>query len=96
MKTGIADNWKVLVGSMNWTSAGSKQNDENTIVVGNGLLARDAKQYFEVLWRTLNIAETDAPKAESSKSKNSCLDGIDNDHDGLTDESEPACKNTVH
>lgn len=53
MKTGVADSWKVLIGSMNWTSAGSRQNDENTIVVGNGLLAREVQQYFEVLWATL-------------------------------------------
>ena len=92
LKTGIADSWKVLMGSMNWTSAGSRQNDENTIVVGNGLLAREAQQYFEVLWKTLINAEEQTPNAESSKSKNSCFDGIDNDHDGLQDAKEPACK----
>ena len=70
----------------------ARQNDENTIVVGNGNLAREVRQYFEVLWQTLKVNETNAPKAESKGSTNSCVDGIDNDHDGLQDGGEPACK----
>lgn len=91
MKTAVADGKRVLMGSMNWTEAGSRQNDENTIVVDNRLLAADVRGYFGALWRSLDQVQNQSPRAESRDSVNSCFDGTDNDHDGDTDNRDSGC-----
>lgn len=92
MKSAIADHKHVIMGSMNWTEAGNRKNDENTLVIrNNDRLARQMAAYFESLWTTLERVTYDA-RAESLYSINSCYDGVDNDHDGQVDAKDSGCK----
>jgi len=96
MKTAVSDSQHLLIGSMNWSLAGSRNNDESTVVIENNRgLARKFTIYFNKLWASLeasqNGPEFNDPRAESRKSINSCSDGLDNDHDGLKDDMDPGC-----
>ena len=44
MKAAVFDKKHVVVGSMNWTKAGEKKNDENTIIIKNS--PKHANQLF--------------------------------------------------
>jgi len=102
MKAAVADGRDVILGSLNWSVAGNEANDENTLIVrGNQRLASELGGYLESLWESLEPTSTDRsrnggavrdPRAESWGSINSCIDGIDNDHDGLIDAEDPACR----
>lgn len=91
MKTAIADKESTIMGSMNWTRAGSEKNDENLLLIKNKSLANDLTNYFNRLWRTLNSSANSDPRAESKASINSCHDEIDNDYDGAKDKDDSAC-----
>lgn len=96
MKSAVADGRNVVLGSMNWSLSGDRINDENTIVVrSNRSLGMKLQRYFDRLWQTLDERyfqlKPGTPRAEGYESKNSCFDGIDNDHDGLIDQRDPAC-----
>lgn len=96
MKTAVSDKKHTLIGSMNWSAAGSHKNDENTVVVENHRkLASDVTKYFNKLWKTLDGINTGLVgtviEPEGPSSINSCLDGIDNDEDGLVDSEDPNC-----
>lgn len=95
MKTAIADDRHVVIGSMNWTDAGNASNDENTLIIRhNPRLGGELRDYFDQLWDSLTAnALLPDPRAESPQSINSCFDGIDNDHDGLVDSQEALCRN---
>lgn len=45
---------RVLFGSMNWTTAGDRHNDENTLVVHNQTLAAEFQSEFERQWTDLS------------------------------------------
>jgi phosphatidylserine/phosphatidylglycerophosphate/cardiolipin synthase-like enzyme len=105
MKAAISDSSDVLLGSVNWSSAGSLKNDENTLVIRrNEKLATAMSRYYDRLWETLDDgAAGDGssdrstrrtyknPRAEGKESINSCHDKIDNDHDGLVDAEDDGC-----
>lgn len=102
MKAAIADGADVLLGSLNWSSAGSLKNDENTVVIRRSEgLAKEMSAYFSRLWESLEpTAGGDRragqnpfrdPRAEGIESINSCHDGIDNDHDGMIDAEDSGC-----
>lgn len=91
MKTAVADGQRVLIGSMNWTEAGSRQNDENTLVIDNKPFANEVRAYFDSLWTVLDAVGDRSVRAESRDSANSCKDGIDNDHDGHIDSQDSGC-----
>ncbi|MEY4631570.1 MAG: hypothetical protein RIQ81_1690 [Pseudomonadota bacterium] len=104
MKAAISDGADVLLGSVNWSSAGALKNDENTLVVRrNQKLAEQMSAYYEKLWATLEDDSGDGdsdrsarrvprnPRAEGKESINACRDGIDNDHDGLVDSEDDGC-----
>jgi len=104
MKAAIADGSDVLVGSLNWSNAGSLKNDENTMVIRRNVdLAGAMSDYFAKLWASLeptNRGEPRSsgrsrsrqdPRAEGIESINSCSDGLDNDHDGLVDADDESC-----
>ena len=104
MKAAIADGINVLLGSLNWSSAGSLKNDENTMVIRhNQRLGGEMSHYFSRLWATLDrtVGSNRSsrpnflrdPRAEGIESINSCEDGIDNDHDGMLDADDDACAN---
>jgi phosphatidylserine/phosphatidylglycerophosphate/cardiolipin synthase-like enzyme len=97
MKTAIADKKRLLIGSMNWSRNGSKQNDENTTIIHHRKLAKDATLYFNQLWESLafyddwdqyNLRD---PRPESPFSKNSCFDGFDNNYKDGADKEDKGC-----
>lgn len=91
-KTAVADGKNVLIGSMNWSRAGSADNDENTLVIrNNARLARDVSEWFDRLWKLVPTATGMDPRAEGRDSINSCQDGIDNNYDGFKDSDDAAC-----
>ncbi|MDE3270287.1 MAG: phospholipase D-like domain-containing protein [Pseudomonadota bacterium] len=94
MKTAIIDDATVIVGSMNWSERGNSANDENTMVIKNNRKLRQEMQvYFTRLWDTLRTkAGKNRIRAEGYQSINSCIDGLDNDHDGLRDAQEWSCQ----
>jgi len=95
MKTAIFDHQDVILGSMNWTEAGTKNNDENTMLIRNNpKLVEESEANFERLWGNLvswKPGQAD-PRAESKTAGNSCFDGLDNDYDGLVDAEDQGCK----
>ena len=104
MKAAISDGTDVLLGSLNWSSAGSMKNDENTLVIRHSqVLGGEMLTYFTSLWDALAPADGGGsdrragrnplrdPRAEGIESINSCHDGIDNDHDGSIDADDDGC-----
>lgn len=92
MKSAIIDDKYIIIGSMNWTKSAQFSNDENTIILENTQLAKEFKIHFMYLWNSIfNIWLKKSPLPESKDSKNSCSDGVDNDHDGLYDNADPDC-----
>lgn len=94
MKTAIIDKNTVILGSMNWSARGNSANDENTMVIKNNRkLQQELQSYFDRLWNTLRVKRgKDRIQAEGYQSINSCVDGLDNDHDGLRDAQELSCQ----
>jgi len=94
MKSASIDGTHLIVGSMNWTGAGNRTNDENTLIISSAELAAAHNRQFEVLWASIEDRWStygSNPLPESQDSVNSCLDGIDNDFDGLADGEDPGC-----
>ena len=90
MKSALIDKKHIIVGSMNWTSAGESKNDENTLIImedeKNG---KKVSEFFEKLW--ISIPEKFLYKdadPESLDSGSSCFDGIDNDFDNKVDKKD--------
>ncbi len=92
MKSALIDNRHLIIGSMNWTSAGASKNDENTIVINNFSQAKKFRNFFEKLWLSIdNKWLNGLPQAESLESFGSCSDGIDNDFDHQVDSKDKGC-----
>ncbi len=89
----LAVDGRVLVlGSMNWTRAGEHANDENTLRFDDPRLAGQFDAWFEDLWAHVGTDwHRGRPDAESHSSGNACRDGVDNDHDGRTDDEDDGC-----
>src|SRR5207237_245993 len=81
MKGGVIDD-TVVTGSMNWTNAGEKQNDENCLVIkGDLALAKRFIDDFDGKFATLpTLTAYGTWSAESFLSRGSLIDGADNDH----------------
>ena len=95
-KTFFADDEMFSLGSMNATTTAEYYNDENLVIVKNPELTKSIKKYFEQLWTQIPEKWLYAdPQPEGPDSPGSCLDGIDNDHNGLIDEEDPKCNYTV-
>jgi phosphatidylserine/phosphatidylglycerophosphate/cardiolipin synthase-like enzyme len=60
----IVDERLVLLGSMNYSTAGSTWNDENLVTVPDQALAAKFMEEFERLWA---IAKTPVPNSEEPK-----------------------------
>lgn len=95
MKSAVFDGSTVVVGSMNWTSAGENKNDENTLVIHSKNFAAQYVNFFDVMWERLpdNLL-TRTPLPESLESGNSCADKIDNDFDTFKDGDDSGCVGT--
>lgn len=93
MKSMIVDNKTIVVASTNWTSTASRTNDENLLVISDDKLAQEFTNEFNRLYTSIpNKWLTRNPDPEGRDSKYSCCDGVDNDHNGLTDKNDNNCK----
>ena len=93
MKAAVFDNKHVIVGSMNWTLAGERKNDENTIIIKNSSKhANQLSSFFNSMWKSIpdKWLRMD-PLPESIDSGSSCYDLIDNDFDDIIDSDEKEC-----
>ena len=92
MKSAAIDGHSVIAGSMNWTSSGEYNNDENTLLIRSPELAAQYHAFFDATWNALpDTLLTVNPDPESRLSVTSCTDGVDNDYDGLKDAEDPGC-----
>lgn len=92
MKSALIDGETLIAGSMNWTSAGEWDNDENTLIIRDPALAEQYQGFFDGLWAALPDTWVAAnPDPESKQSGSACADGVDNDHDHLVDAQDPGC-----
>ncbi len=92
MKATAVDGAVVVAGSMNYTGAGERANDENLLVLRHPALARKMHDAYDALYDALGehtLSQT--PDPESHQSGSACSDGIDNDHDGRIDGDDPGC-----
>ena len=93
-KTVIIDDNTIITGSANWTYSAFRYNDDNLLVFKN---VKDEilflKKEFEQSWTSIpNKWLNKNPKPEGKDSKYSCSDSVDNDHNGLFDKDDPACR----
>ena len=94
MKSLISDDTYIILGSCNFTNTGINKNDENLIIIKNTELAKGFKTKFLEYWKIIPDNWLYAtPKPEGEDSIGSCSDGLDNDHNGLTDKEDPNCSN---
>ena len=92
MKSAIIDSKHLIMGSMNWTSAGESKNDENTLIIRNAKDAKNYQEFFNLLWSSIDDKWLrDDPLPESPDSRPSCNDTIDNDFDKLIDLNDKDC-----
>jgi len=94
-KAAVIDGEYIVLGSMNWTSAGERDNDENTLLIRSPRLATDLKAWFDDLWQSIPdiwLATNARPDPESWDSGSACFDQVDNDFDDLVDEDDPGCR----
>lgn len=89
-KAVVVDQQFVVAGSMNWTTAGERTNDENTIVIKSPRIAAQFSTYYNKLWHSVDDRWLhEDPDPESKDSGTSWNDGIDNDFDHLIDKEDP-------
>ena len=92
MKSAAIDGQVVIAGSMNWTSAGEYNNDENTMLIRSPELAAQYHEFFERTWTAMpDTMLVVNPDPESQMSTTSCSDGVDNDYDDHIDMDDPGC-----
>ena len=92
MKSALIDQKHLIIGSMNWTSAGESKNDENTIVIKDFADSEVFSAFYSELWRSIDDKWLQYdPKPESLDSGFACFDGIDNDFDDQVDGDDPGC-----
>jgi phosphatidylserine/phosphatidylglycerophosphate/cardiolipin synthase-like enzyme len=92
MKSAIIDGMHLILGSMNWTSAGESKNDENTLIIRNAKDAKNYQKFFNKLWFSIDEKWLSKdPLAESTDSYPSCNDSIDNDFDKFIDSNDKDC-----
>ena len=95
MKAAVFDSKHLIVGSMNWTLAGERNNDENTIIIKNSPKhANQLSSFFNSMWESIpDKWLTKDPLPESIDSGSSCYDLIDNDFDKKIDKKDEGCFN---
>ena len=94
MKAASIDGRYLILGSMNWTNAGNRTNDENTVIIDSSNLSIEFGSFFDELWESIPSRwglEGERPLPESLDSGTSCFDGIDNDFDPYIDEDDWDC-----
>lgn len=94
MKSASVDGRFLVLGSMNWTSAGENSNDENTLLVRSERLAAEFDNYYSRIWNSIPRKwekKNSRPDPESRDSQTACFDEVDNDFDRLSDGKDPGC-----
>ena len=92
-KSILIDNNILITGSSNFSANGLYKNDENVVVIESSKVAKIYRDYYLFLFNSVDSKFLRAfPRAEGRESKNSCFDGIDNNHDGKTDAQDDGCK----
>lgn len=92
MKAAVIDGEHLIAGSMNWTSAGEGENDENTMILHNKRMAADWTAAFDKMWTSIPDKWLQGrPDPEGKESGTACTDGSDNDFDNLRDAEDPGC-----
>lgn len=92
MKAASIDGETLIAGSMNWTAAGERVNDENTVVIQSTRLAQEFDGHFDALWNSIpDRWSEDRPDPESKESIGSCEDERDNDFDKDIDALDQGC-----
>ncbi len=95
MKSAVVDGKTLITGSMNWTTAGDDDNDENVVIVHSEELGTQYTEYFEEIWGRIDDRWlTDNPDPESQNSGTACTDGVDNDFDHQDDLADAGCGDT--
>ena len=90
MKAACIDGQKLVLGSMNWTSAGELENDENYLLLECRIDSQKFTRFFDTLWKSIpDRCLVDDPDPESLASPGSTSDGADNDFDRLVDSEDP-------
>lgn len=95
MKAASIDDQYLVLGSMNWTSAGEWANDENTLLINSPELTRQFDTYYEDIWQSIPekwMRKGARPDPESYESGSACTDGVDNDFDDLADIRDTGCQ----
>ncbi len=91
-KSALVDGRVLVAGSMNWTSAGERGNDENTLLLASERLGRQYRAWFDALWDSIDDRWlAGRPDPESRDSGTACADRVDNDFDHLVDGDDPGC-----
>lgn len=97
MKAACIDGQKLILGSMNWTSAGERQNDENYLLLESELDGQRFSRFFTTLWDSIpDICLVHDPDPESLASPGSTTDGLDNDFDNLVDDKDPGATELLY
>ena len=94
MKSASIDRKFLVMGSMNWTSAGEYSNDENTLLINSDRLASKFDDYYEMIWSSIHekwLGKNVRPNPESRDSGTACIDGVDNDFDDHADSEDAGC-----
>lgn len=92
-KSAVIDDEYIVTGSMNWTSAGERGNDENTIIIRSVPLARQYRSWFQTIWEQIPDKWLQGrPDPEGQESGFACKDGSDNDFDHKADGEDPGCR----
>ena len=93
MKVAVIDGKHLIMGSMNWTSAGERSNDENTVIIHNAHYSNEMHNFFNNLWNSIDDRWLkEQPNPEGLTSNSACSDGVDNDFDHVVDNDEDSCK----
>lgn len=92
MKVAVIDGKHLVAGSMNWTSAGERSNDENTVIIHDTYFANEMHSFFNKLWTSIdNRWLNSQPNPEGLTSHDACFDGVDNNFNHIIDKDEPSC-----
>lgn len=92
-KGATVDDEYYIIGSMNWTGKAELHNDENLLIISNPLIASVTKTHFFKLWNVIpDKYLTHDPAPEGPESIGSCMDGMDNNHNGYTDLGDFSCR----
>lgn len=92
MKSAVIDGKTLITGSMNWTSAGDDDNDENVVIIHSPTHGQQYRTFFDDIWSRIDDQWLAAnPDPESKDSGTACTDGSDNDFDDMKDAEDPGC-----